>query len=160
MPPTLQITFDAASPALVGRFWLRALAQDGYAVDPPPGSDEPADASRDADEVLALWHALLAEHGVPREQWDSAYAIVDPTGTGPRLLFLRVPEAKTAKNRVHLDLRRGGDLRGEARMDALEAEAARLVGLGATRTARFEPTAFELGFIVMADPEGNEFCLT
>ncbi|QWC84804.1 VOC family protein [Nocardioidaceae bacterium] len=160
MSPTLQVTFDAASPALLGRFWLHVLDPEGYAVDPPPNSEEAADASRDPEEVLARWHAFLAEQHVPREQWDSAYAIVDPTGTGPRLLFLRVPEAKTAKNRVHLDLRRGGDLRGQARMDALEAEAARLVAHGATRTARFEPAAFELGFIVMADPEGNEFCLT
>jgi hypothetical protein len=71
-----------------------------------------------------------------------------------------VPEPKTAKNRVHLDVRAAPDLVGEERMAALEAECTRLVDLGATRVERFEPDEpMSLGFIVMRDPEGNEFCL-
>jgi predicted enzyme related to lactoylglutathione lyase len=63
------------------------------------------------------------------------------------------------KNRVHLDVRAAPGLQGEERMSALEAEAARLVGLGGTRLERHEPGGVGVGHIVMADPEGNEFCL-
>ncbi|MFD6273176.1 VOC family protein, partial [Nocardia asteroides] len=61
---------------------------------------------------------------------------------------------------VHLDVRAAPGLAGEERMAALEAECARLVALGATRLRRFEPEPpMSLGFLVLADPEGNEFCL-
>jgi hypothetical protein len=86
--------------------------------------------------------------------------VVDPDGDGPRVYFQKVPEPKTAKNRVHLDLRVAAGLEGDERMAALEAECARLVELGATRVQRHEPAPpMSGGFIVMADPEGNEFCL-
>jgi hypothetical protein len=71
-----------------------------------------------------------------------------------------VPEDKVAKNRVHLDVRAAPGLQGDERMTALETECARLVGLGATRLRRHEPAPpLTYGHIVMADPEGNEFCL-
>nr|WP_281284271.1 VOC family protein [Nocardioides litoris] len=71
-----------------------------------------------------------------------------------------MPEGKTAKNRLHLDVRAAPGLTGEERMAALEAEASRLVALGGTRLARHEPDPpLSHGFIVMADPEGNELCL-
>ena len=61
---------------------------------------------------------------------------------------------------MHLDVRAAPGLKGDARMAALEAEAERLVGHGATRLRRYEPTPpLDAGHIVMADPEGNEFCL-
>ncbi|HKO83590.1 MAG TPA: VOC family protein, partial [Actinomycetota bacterium] len=64
------------------------------------------------------------------------------------------------KNRVHLDVRAAPGLTGDDRMVALEAECERLVALGATRLQRFEPDPpMSNGFIVMQDPEGNEFCL-
>ncbi|MEO6578702.1 MAG: VOC family protein, partial [Candidatus Limnocylindria bacterium] len=67
---------------------------------------------------------------------------------------------KVAKNRVHLDVRAAPGLQGEERMAALEAECERLVALGATRVRRDEPgPPMSAGHIVMADPEGNEFCL-
>jgi hypothetical protein len=76
------------------------------------------------------------------------------------LFFQQVPEDKLTKNRIHLDIRAAPGLQGDDRMAALEAECDRLVKLGATRLRRFEPEApISLGFIVMADPEGNEFCL-
>ena len=79
-------------------------------------------------------------------------------GTG--LLFIPVPEGKTAKNRVHLDLRKAPGVTDPAeRMRLLEVECDRLVGLGATRLTRHEPGGLSLGFIVLRDPEGNEFCL-
>ncbi len=71
-----------------------------------------------------------------------------------------MPEAKAGKNRVHLDIRVAPEMSGDERMAALESEAARLAKGGATRRWRVEPDgAMENGFIVMADPEGNEFCL-
>ncbi len=71
-----------------------------------------------------------------------------------------MPEGKAAKNRVHLDVRAAPGLHGEERMAALEAECDRLVALGATRIRRYEPAPpLGAGHIVLADPEGNEFCL-
>ena len=64
---------------------------------------------------------------------------MDPDGAGPRLFFQQVPEGKTAKNRVHLDVRAAPGLEGDERMAALEAECERLVALGATRVERLEP---------------------
>jgi hypothetical protein len=60
---------------------------------------------------------------------------------------------------VHLDVRAAPGLQGEQRMAALEEAAAELVSLGAARVRRFEPGALDQGFVVMQDPEGNEFCL-
>ena len=98
--------------------------------------------------------------GVPPERRNDASALLDPEGSGPRLFFQRVPEGKQAKNRVHLDVRAAPGLEGDARMAALEAEAARLVAHGATRLGRHEPAPpLQAGHIVLADPEGNEFCL-
>ena len=69
-------------------------------------------------------------------------------------------EGKVAKNRLHLDVRAAPGLEGEERMAALEAECERLTALGASRVRRFEPEPpMSHGFIVMQDPEGNEFCL-
>lgn len=70
-----------------------------------------------------------------------------------------MPEAKTTKNRVHLDLRAAAGAAADERMDVLEAACERLVALGASRVRRVEASGFFPGFIVMRDPEGNEFCL-
>lgn len=66
----------------------------------------------------------------------------------PELLFLRVPEGKTVKNRLHLDINPVG-------IDQMD-EVARLVGLGATRV---DIGQGEVSWVVLADPEGNEFCV-
>jgi hypothetical protein len=103
---------------------------------------------------------FLTQAGVPEERHNSAFGIVDPSGNGPRIFFQQVPEDKQAKNRVHLDVRAAPGLQGEARMAELEAQSQRLVALGAARQRRFEPDGqMSAGFIVMTDPEGNEFCL-
>jgi hypothetical protein len=101
----------------------------------------------------------LTAWGVPPERHNDRSAIIDPDGNGSRLFFQKVPEPKTAKNRVHLDVRAAPGLAGDERMAALEAEATRLVGLGARRLSRTDPGGVEAGHIVLADPEGNEFCL-
>jgi catechol 2,3-dioxygenase-like lactoylglutathione lyase family enzyme len=140
----VQVTFDCADPAAIAAFWAEVL---GYEVQPPPGGFD-------------SWDVALEAFGVPKDQWNSRSAIVPVDGTGPRVFFQRVPEGKTVKNRVHLDVRAAPGLSGDERMDALEAEASRLEGLGASRAYRVEPSPpMELGFITMHDPEGNEFCL-
>ncbi|ROR72155.1 VOC family protein [Bogoriella caseilytica] len=152
MSATVQITFDAADPQALATFWREVL---GYVFPHPPGTDLPEDA-----DVLAAWQEFLERAGVPEEQRNSSCALEDPEGAGPRIFFQQVPEPKTAKNRLHLDVRTAVGLHGEERMAALEAECARLVALGATRRQRFDPEPpLSIGFIVMADPEGNEFCL-
>jgi hypothetical protein len=148
----VQVTFDAHDPRALSRFWADVL---GYVHPAPPGV-----ALAPGADALAAWERFLARIGVPEEDWNAASAIEDPEGHGPRVFFQRVPEGKTAKNRVHLDVRAAPGLFGDERMAALEAECARLVGLGATRLRRFEPSKpMAAGHIVMADPEGNEFCL-
>ena len=152
MSRTIQVTFAAHDPETLSRFWAAAM---GYVNPPPPGRElEPGQDPFDA------WHDFLREVGVPESAWNTRSAAEDPDGDGPRLFFQQVPEGKTAKNRVHLDLRAAPGLQGEERMAALEAECERVVALGATRVRRFEPEPpMSNGFIVMQDPEGNEWCL-
>jgi len=144
MARDVQITFDCADPAGLAAFWAEAL---GYRVQGPP-------------EGFASWEQALEAMGVPPENRNDASAVIDPDDSGSRLFFQRVPEPKQTKNRVHLDVRCAPGLEGDARMTALEAEAERLVSRGATRLQRYEPAPpLGAGHIVMADPEGNEFCL-
>jgi hypothetical protein len=144
MTRDVQITFDCADPGALAEFWAEAL---DYQLQPPPDGFE-------------TWDDALRTFGVPEDQWNSRSAILPRGGDGPRVFFQRVPEGKTAKNRVHLDVRVAPGLTGDERMAALEAEAARLEALGATRAYRVEPDGrMEQGFISMQDPEGNELCL-
>ena len=112
------------------------------------------------DDPLAAWDEFLDRMNVPADERNRSSALQDPQARGPRIFFQRVPEGKVAKNRLHLDLRAAPGLKGDDRLAALEAECERLVALGATRVQRFEPEPYlSDGFIVMQDPEGNEFCL-
>ncbi|SJM58485.1 conserved hypothetical protein SCC24.31c [Actinomycetales bacterium JB111] len=152
MSRTLQITFDSHDPRALSAFWQHAI---GYLHPAPPGVELPPDV-----DGQAAWDEFSESTGMPLELRNSASALVDPDGDGPRLFFQQVPEDKTAKNRVHLDIRAAPGLEGDARMAALEAECERLVALGANRLERHEPDPpMSGGFIVMIDPEGNEFCL-
>lgn len=141
MGPSLQIVFDANDVPRLVAFWEQAL---GYEVQPPPPEFE-------------TWEDFARENGIPEEQWDGWGALIDPDGKRPRIFFQRVPEGKTAKNRLHLDVNVGEGLDGEDRTTRVKQEADRLEELGATR----QREAFERGefWIVMQDPEGNEFCL-
>jgi hypothetical protein len=144
MARDVQITFDCTDPAALAAFWAEAL---GYRLQDPP-------------EGFESWDQALEAMGVPPESRNDASAVADPEGSGPRLFFQRVPERKQTKNRVHLDVRAAPGLEGDARMAALEAEAERLVSHGATRLRRSEPDPpLSHGYLVMADPEGDEFCL-
>jgi hypothetical protein len=148
----IQITFDAHDPKMLSTFWRDVL---GYVHPGPPGVVVPTGV-----DPLDAWDEFLERMNVPQDQRNTRSALEDPDGHGPRIFFEQVPEGKTAKNRVHLDVRAAPGLGGEERMAAIEAECARLVALGATRLARHEPAPpLSAGHIVMADPEGNEFCL-
>ena len=152
MSTEFQVTFDCHDPAALSRFWRDAL---GY-VHPSP----PAVELGEGDDPLAAWDEFLDRMNVPADERNRSSALQDPQARGPRIFFQRVPEGKVAKNRLHLDLRAAPGLKGDDRLAALEAECERLVALGATRVQRFEPEPYlSDGFIVMQDPEGNEFCL-
>ncbi len=143
MATGFQVTFDCAGPGKLAEFWVAAL---GYQLEPPP-------------EGFGSWEDWARQEGIPEERWDDLAAAVDPAGIGPRLLFQRVPEPKTVKNRVHLDVNVGGgrgtpDAERRARVTAAEE---RLTALGATRLREVEEATGH--WIVMQDPEGNEFCL-
>jgi predicted enzyme related to lactoylglutathione lyase len=102
--------------------------------------------ARDPETLAPFWAAALGYQVVFKE---GSYVGLVPDGRpGPTLLLQKVPEDKSGKNRVHLDLK----------VPDFEAEATRLEELGARRTSGVER---ELGasWIVMADPEGNEFCV-
>jgi hypothetical protein len=95
---------------------------------------------------------------VPQSEWNEGASICHPQGPGPPLSFQKVPEPKTVKNRLHLDL----DIADRsdpitARMADVEAEVARLTALGATVVARV--TDHDHFHVTMHDREGNEFDL-
>ncbi|HEY8300533.1 MAG TPA: VOC family protein [Jatrophihabitans sp.] len=143
MATHFQVTFDSADPGAHAAFWAEALH---YVLQPPPAGFD-------------SWDAALEAWGVPPEQRNDRAALVDPDGAGPRLFFQKVPEPKTAKNRVHLDLRAAAGVAREGRTAALEAECGRLTALGARLLHRLEPDGINDLCLVMQDPEGNEFCL-
>jgi hypothetical protein len=136
-----QVTFDCAAPERVARFWCEVL---GYVVPPPPQG-----------------HATWADYdrSLPPERQGAGFACIDPEGVKPRLLFLRVPEGKVVKNRLHIDVRVGTGLVGEERVAALEAECTRLTALGASRVRLLRADGVNESCLVMQDVEGNEFCL-
>jgi hypothetical protein len=136
-----QVTFDCAEPERVARFWCEVL---GYVVPPPP-------------EGFDTWDDYNGS--LPAEERDSWFGCQDPTGVGPRLYFQRVPEAKIVKNRVHLDVRVGTGLVGDERLAVLEAEAARLIALGATHVLTQRADGENESCITLQDIEGNEFCV-
>jgi hypothetical protein len=135
------LVFDCADPAVVGEFWRQAL---GYVKPDPP-------------EGYATWEEHDAAEGLAPDS--IGYAMVDPDGTRPSIFFQRVPEPKVAKNRLHIDIKlsAGATRPSEEERRRIEAGVGPLVELGATVLRRNEDPGD--WFIVMADPEGNEFCL-
>jgi hypothetical protein len=133
MAREVQVTIDCSDPARLAAFWASAL---DCVVQPPPGG-------------FGTWEEALDAWGVPAEHRNDRSAVVDPAGAGPRIFFQRVPEPKTVKNRVHLDIRVG-----EANRDA---ELARLTAAGATVLHRGRQGPHT--WVTITDPEGNELCL-
>ena len=143
MARPIQIVFDAHDPARLATFWADAL---GSILQPPPPDFD-------------SWEDWAMSVGIPEERWNDAAAIVDPAEEGPRVFIQKVPEGKTAKNRVHLDISvtRGTGAEGDARKGLIDDEAARLATHGATIV---EPMSQRDEYwVVMQDPEGNEFCV-
>jgi Glyoxalase-like domain len=143
MAVRLQVVFDAADPPKLAAFWGEAI---GYVEeDPPDGFDS--------------WEAWAVANDLPREDWDNYASRVDPDGPGPRLFFQRVPEPKTAKNRVHLDLAVSGGRETpiEDRRRRVADAVERAVAAGATRVKAYDEAGQH--WVVLQDPEGNEFCL-
>ncbi len=144
MATRIQVVFDCADPAAQAAFWAEALH---YRLpDPPDG--------------FVTWNEWAAANGIPEESWNDFAAAEDPDGSGPRLFFQKVPEGKTAKNRMHMDLNIGGgrEVAVEERKKRVWAEVERLKALGAgdSRGAMEKQGEF---WVRMNDPEGNEFCL-
>ena len=119
------VVFDCRHPASIARFWAAVL--DGYQVAP-------------YDEAEL---ARLRAAGVFDPEDDPSVLVEGPQGQ-PRIFFQRVAEPKTAKNRVHLDLR----------CDHVADELVRLTGFGARLISKYDD------HLMLADPEGNEFCLS
>lgn len=138
------VTVDCAAPAVLAAFWCLAL---GYVEALPP-------------EGFASWPEWFAHYGVPKEEWGDGAYIEDPDGIQPRISFLKVPEPKVAKNRVHFDVQAGGGrhVPQEVRWPRVDAAVARLAAAGAT-VIREDAQDGIPDHVVMADPEGNEFCV-
>jgi len=134
-----QVTLDCADPHALCDFWADVL---GYVVEP---SDEDF-IRRMVTEGQASASDTVVVKGVLR--WKEGAACVDPQGVRPRLLLQLAPEGKAVKNRMHLDLRSTDK----------GAEVARLTALGATTL--WEGRQGPHTWVTMADPEGNEFCVS
>jgi len=144
MAARFQLVVDCADPEPLARFWAAAL---GYVLEPPPGG-------------FASWDAYRRDLGVPEEELGGgADCIVDPDGRGPRIWFQVVPDRKTVKNRLHVDIAASGGREAplEVRRQRVDAEAARLAGLGATLLGPLDCEGLDHYAVAMLDPEGNEF---
>jgi hypothetical protein len=106
--------------------------------------------SRHPDTLATFWAAVL---GWRRTYESPDEVVLEPPagspedGVSPDLLFVKVPDDKAGKNRLHLDLRPTDQ----------SAEVDRIVGLGATKVSIGQPD--DVTWVVLADPEGNEFCV-
>jgi hypothetical protein len=136
-----QVVIDSANPHVLADWWAEAL---GWQVE----EQDEAFIRRMVDTGAASEDDTTEHRGAL--VWKAGAALRSPDPDRPRVLFQAVPEAKTVKNRLHLDVRVGADRR--------EAEVSRLIGLGATELWRGAQGPFE--WVTLADPEGNEFCVT
>ena len=150
MTANWHLTIDCANTSRLVSFWCEAL---GYVPEPAPDG---------WDSWLAYWRA----GGIPEEELvgaeEGSGAIVDPEGVRPRIWFQEVPEPKSVKNRLHLDVRHtpGREAMPYAeRRASVGAEVERLVGLGASIAYRNAPEGADYYAVTLRDPEGNEFCL-
>ncbi|WP_369216910.1 VOC family protein [Streptomyces flavofungini] len=139
MANKIDLTLDCADAQLLGAFWKTAL---GYVDAPPPAP-------------FTTREEWFASFDPPEgESVSDAAWLCDPEGHGPRLSLLKVPEPKSAKNRLHIDVRVAGHGSPGERWARIKAESERLVAAGGGVLAEFPGH-----HVVMADPEGNEFCV-
>ncbi|MEU9955755.1 VOC family protein [Streptomyces sp. NPDC050982] len=139
MAARIDLTLDCTDAKLLADFWKTAL---GYVDEPPPAP-------------FGTREEWLAQFDLPEDESEGDGAwLCDPDGVGPRLSILMVREPKTAKNRLHIDIRVPGHGSPAERWARIRTEAGRLVEAGGTVLAEFDGH-----HVVMADPEGNEFCV-
>jgi hypothetical protein len=114
----------------------------------------------DPHRLASFWALALGYVAEPGYDDPVGASIIDPDGKGPAIGFLKVPEPKTAKNRMHLDVRVAGEppWNMAEREQLIRAKVAELVAAGAT-ASREESYGDHLGHMVMHDPEDNEFCV-
>lgn len=144
MAVSFQLVIDCTSPEPLALFWAEALHY--VAAPPPPGFDS--------------WDDFYRSIGVPEDELgDGVDRIEDPKGEGPSIWFQVVPEKKTIKNRIHIDVNASGGRSSsfETRRERVEVEAARLVSLGATRLRTIAEDGLDHYAVALTDPEGNEF---
>jgi hypothetical protein len=139
------LTFDATHAPTLAAFWMLAL---GYEAAPPPKG-------------FQSWDDWFDRFEVPEQERDGLASIVDPDGLLPRISFLRVPEPKTAKNRIHLDVQVGGGRSVEhaVRWPRVEAMVEVLTAAGGHVLSVHREPGGEPDHVVMLDPEGNELCV-
>jgi Glyoxalase-like domain len=139
----VQVVFDCRDPTELGRFYAQVLHYKEQ--DPPQG--------------FGSWAEWLEKRGVPEEEWNSAYAIVDPEAKGPRIYFQKMDTPKLGKNRLHIDAGASGGSRVplEQRRREVDAEVERVTALGAAKQRKLDDGGEYC--VVMLDPEGNEFCI-
>ncbi|MER5887858.1 VOC family protein [Streptomyces sp. NPDC001941] len=143
-----KLVIDSTNAPALADFWAEAL---GYEVEDPSALIGQLLAAGQLPEAAVIEHRgtknfrgyAAIRH--PEDPYDETSGV----GRGRRLLFQDVPEPKTTKNRLHLDV--------HATPGTLDALVTRLEGLGATRVEEFDkgPAGH---WWVMRDPEGNEFC--
>ena len=139
-----QLVIDCANPDRLARFWAAALR---YELAPPPDG-------------FASWDDYYRDLGLPEEDLGLGEdRIADPGGEGPSIWFQVVPEHKTIKNRIHIDVRASGgrDLPLATRREQVDVEVRRLTELGATVVAASDEDGLDHYAVAMTDPEGNEF---
>ena len=144
MAVRFQLVIDCVDPEPLARFWAAALH---YELEPPP-------------EGFADWDAYYRDLGLPEEDLGlGTDCIVDPDRQGPRIWFQVVPDRKSVKNRLHLDISVGGgrSVPLETRRQRVDAEAQRLAALGAEIFGPLNSEGLDHYGVGMKDPEGNEF---
>ncbi|HET6921112.1 MAG TPA: VOC family protein [Jiangellaceae bacterium] len=134
----IQVTFDVHDLKVMSRFWALALV---YEEEPPPPG-------------FSSWEEFAERNELPPQLWRAA--VVDPERKRPRLFFQPVPEGKTAKNRVHVDIRASAGVEDEAGRQRARQHAQPLVEAGASvPQEKDEP----IGWCIVMGTRGNEFCV-
>jgi len=143
MAVNFQLVIDCSNPESLARFWAAALRYD---LEPPPDG-------------FSSWDDYWRDFGLPDQDLGIGEdRIVDPAGHGPRIWFQLVPEPKTIKNRIHLDIHAGGgrEVPIATRRERVDAEVRRLSNLGATVVGVLSEEGLDHYGVALRDPEGNE----
>ncbi|MBT2386535.1 VOC family protein [Streptomyces sp. ISL-11] len=134
----IDLTLDCADPTRLAEFWKLAL---GYVDEPPPAP-------------FATREEWLQQFDLSEDDAEDGAWLCDPAGAGPRLFLQQVREPKVAKNRLHLDVRVTGQDSAGDRWAVITRTVGRLAAAGATVLREVQDH-----HVVMADPEGHEFCV-